>query len=157
MKKADGGSECGNCGRREQKSAPLASCSRCKLVAYCSQDCQAAHWRRLPGGHKQFCLTLEQRTPAAAEEASPKGASAAVNECTICLTDLEAEATTTLECSHRFDAKCIEIQKAVSNLKAYPTCRGELKEQKPKKNPVMTFLAALQLRTVMAGLEKQGK
>jgi hypothetical protein len=52
--------------------AALALCLRCKIVPYCSKDYQAAHWRRDPGGHKQFYLTQEQRTPAAAQKANPK-------------------------------------------------------------------------------------
>ena len=156
MKKVAGGSACGYCGQHELESAPLALCLRCKLVSYCSKDCQAVHWRREPGGHKEFCLALEQRTPAAAQEANPKRFAADEDEFIICTADLDAEATMTLECSHRFHAKCIKLQKAVSDLKACPTCRGELKEQKPRKTPEMTLLAAIQLDRAMHGLELQG-
>ena len=69
------------------------------------------HRRRLPGGHKQFCLTPKQHTPAAAQEVNTKGAAVADNECTICIEDLDAEGTMTLKCSHRFHAKCSEVQK----------------------------------------------
>ena len=40
---------CANCGK---KSTELKQCSRCKSVAYCSRDCQVAHYKV----HKKPCL-----------------------------------------------------------------------------------------------------
>jgi hypothetical protein len=40
---------CAQCGELFPK---LKQCSRCKAVAYCSRDCQLAHWK---AGHKQAC------------------------------------------------------------------------------------------------------
>jgi hypothetical protein len=40
---------CAQCGELFPK---LQQCSRCKAVAYCSRDCQVAHWR---AGHKEAC------------------------------------------------------------------------------------------------------
>lgn len=38
---------CGNCGKVDQ----TRRCGKCKLVAYCDKDCQAAHWKV----HKRIC------------------------------------------------------------------------------------------------------
>jgi hypothetical protein len=40
---------CAQCGELFPK---LKQCSRCKAVAYCSRDCQVAHWK---AGHKEAC------------------------------------------------------------------------------------------------------
>ena len=35
------------------------SCSRCKMVFYCSKECQKKAWK-MPNGHKQECETIRQ-------------------------------------------------------------------------------------------------
>jgi hypothetical protein len=45
------------------------------------------------------------------------------------MADLDAEAAMALECPYRIHSKRVELQRAVRNLKAPPSCRGELKEQ----------------------------
>jgi hypothetical protein len=40
---------CAQCGELFPK---LKQCSWCKAVAYCSRDCQVAHWK---AGHKEAC------------------------------------------------------------------------------------------------------
>jgi len=60
---------CANCGIPERlatdglnaKTISIKDCSRCKLVGYCGKDCQTQHWKT--GGHKEFCLTPEERRP----------------------------------------------------------------------------------------------
>ena len=42
---------CANCGRGEEESCHLKKCNGCKMVRYCSKDCQAAHRPR----HKREC------------------------------------------------------------------------------------------------------
>ena len=42
---------CANCGKGEENSIELKSCTACKLVKYCSRDCQIAH-RPM---HKKMC------------------------------------------------------------------------------------------------------
>jgi tetratricopeptide (TPR) repeat protein len=53
----------------------LSKCSRCKLVSYCSKDCQSADWK----GHKVFCkIAANKKTPpalspeATVEQETPK-------------------------------------------------------------------------------------
>jgi len=50
--------KCANpfCFKVETKTQKFKICQRCKLVSYCSQDCQRAHWK---GGHKAKCGTRE--------------------------------------------------------------------------------------------------
>ena len=44
-------STCANCGKGEEASINLKACAACKLVKYCSRDCQAAHRPQ----HKKEC------------------------------------------------------------------------------------------------------
>jgi len=47
-------SACAQCG----VAAPiLKDCTRCKAVAYCSKECQTAHWK---GGHKAGCVPFKK-------------------------------------------------------------------------------------------------
>ena len=48
-----------------QVLAATAAPEPCHLVFYCSRTCQVQHWRQKPAGHKQFCVTPEERRPAA--------------------------------------------------------------------------------------------
>jgi len=49
MNKSEG--TCANCGKGEEASINLKSCAACKLVKYCSRDCQIAHRPQ----HKKEC------------------------------------------------------------------------------------------------------
>ena len=42
---------CANCGKGEEKSISLKACGGCKMVKYCSRDCQKAHRPQ----HKKEC------------------------------------------------------------------------------------------------------
>ena len=42
---------CANCGKGEEDSISLKSCTACKMVKYCSRDCQKAHRSQ----HKKEC------------------------------------------------------------------------------------------------------
>ena len=55
---------CAGCGKHYERTA-LKRCSKCLGVAYCSRECQVAHWK---GGHKQHCQEI-----AAAMEAIKAG------------------------------------------------------------------------------------
>ncbi|KAK9836231.1 hypothetical protein WJX84_003554, partial [Apatococcus fuscideae] len=52
---------CAHC----HKAPTHSACSRCKLVNYCSKDCQVAHWP----GHKQACKAEAARLAAAQNSA----------------------------------------------------------------------------------------
>ena len=57
--------ECARCklARVDAPEGRLLLCGRCRLVAYCSRDCQRAHW----GSHKHVCHAPE----AAGSESAP--------------------------------------------------------------------------------------
>ena len=42
---------CANCGKGEEESFKLKACTACKLVKYCSRECQIAHRPQ----HKKAC------------------------------------------------------------------------------------------------------
>jgi hypothetical protein len=53
---------CAGCGAVRGADAPhFQYCAACKLVAYCTAECQRAHWKR---AHKQECATLKGAAPA---------------------------------------------------------------------------------------------
>jgi hypothetical protein len=52
-----------------QPAAPLlTACSGCRVMLYCSKDCQRTHWKA--GGHKGECATLAAAAAARREEAT---------------------------------------------------------------------------------------
>ena len=42
---------CANCGKAEEDDNKLKTCTSCKMVKYCSRDCQRSHWPK----HKKAC------------------------------------------------------------------------------------------------------
>jgi hypothetical protein len=87
--------ECANCLALEgQHGVTLKACTRCKLTHYCGRACQTAHWK---AGHKQQCLTPEERRAPQPEPAAVIRGTAKVStthaeqgpdECPICLDPL---------------------------------------------------------------------
>ena len=67
---------CGNCGKGEEESAALKNCVACKMVKYCSRDCQKAHRSQ----HKKEC---RKRAAELHDEALFKH-SLQAEECPIC-------------------------------------------------------------------------
>ena len=60
------GTECANCAApKDAQGIALKSCSRCKLVWYCTSACQKQHWKE--GSHKRFCVAVEDRKPPASK------------------------------------------------------------------------------------------
>jgi hypothetical protein len=52
-----------------QPAAPLlTACSGCRVMLYCSKDCQRTHWKA--GGHKGQCAALAAAAAARREEAT---------------------------------------------------------------------------------------
>jgi hypothetical protein len=68
---------CANCGKGEECSGDLKSCAACKLVKYCSRDCQIAHRPQ----HKRACKkrTAELYDEKLFKEPPPR------EECPICM------------------------------------------------------------------------
>ena len=51
---------CMRCGRPETMSLKLKSCTKCKMMNYCSKDCQISDWKEL---HKHQCEALSKLRP----------------------------------------------------------------------------------------------
>jgi hypothetical protein len=114
---------CANCGVFEEPPCvTLFPCLACHLVFYCGKPCQLSHWKK-PAGHKEFCLTPEERRPAPSNAAASADGS---EECAICLDPLGSSATCVLPCSHSFHVACVEGMRALSVAQACPLCRAEL-------------------------------
>ena len=78
---------CAACGKEEDEDTKLKFCNACKLVKYCSRDCQAAHRKQ----HKQACKkrAAELYDEQLFKEVEPE-------ECPICLLPLSNETHTEL-------------------------------------------------------------
>ena len=59
--------ECRGCGKPTEQ---LKLCSRCQMAAYCSPECQRAHWPI----HKRECRKLELEERQALREGRPRQA-----------------------------------------------------------------------------------
>ena len=71
-------STCANCGKGEDSSINLKSCAACKLVKYCSRDCQVAHRPQ----HKKEC---KKRAAELHDEKLFKQPPPAFGDCPICM------------------------------------------------------------------------
>jgi len=131
------GPECGNCTATKTKAGqPLSqTCNRCKLVSYCSRDCQVQHWKS--GDHQKWCLTPKERSVQSAldrkedyetdEELFGDEAS-----CSVCLEPIvsaKADLNVTLPCLHIFHISCLEDLRSHALQQACPLCRAELPSQ----------------------------
>ena len=78
-------SVCANCGKGEEESHKLKSCTACKLVKYCSRDCQIAHRPQ----HKKECRkrAAELHDEKLFKQPPPK------DDCPICFVQLPSLAT----------------------------------------------------------------
>jgi len=125
---AANGNVCGNCLVPENSSEnlKLSACSRCGLVAYCSKDCQRAHWK---ASHKQYCVAKADRVPQQSNSTgSAKGLVApndanAGDKCAICLDVLLKEPASTLDCAHSFHSSCVAELKNSGVNQVCPLCR----------------------------------
>ena len=104
----------------------LKACTRCKATHYCGRACQTAHWR---AGHKQFCVTPEERAPqpASSTRMQPPEEDLRPVECAVCLDPLASGAALcTLPCTHTFHASCVEGLRSFGIQQVCPMCRVEL-------------------------------
>lgn len=125
--------ECANCAAPQgTHSAVLKLCSKCKLAAYCSRNCQLQHWR--DGGHKRFCLAPPERAqPPVVEEFVRKDTS---QECIICRDELITSSASRLSCGHTFHKFCLaNLRKFGVSQASCPLCRGPLSTEVKNKNP----------------------
>jgi len=74
---------CANCGKGEEESDNLKSCAACKLVKYCSRECQIAHRPQ----HKKECKkrVIELHEEKLFADPPPP------EECPICMLPLSSE------------------------------------------------------------------
>ena len=81
----DNMSMCANCGKGEEESSKLKKCVACKLVKYCSRECQATHRPQ----HKKACKkrAAELYDEKLFTEVEPK-------ECPLCFLLLPYESNT---------------------------------------------------------------
>ena len=49
------GDQCDGCGKLARDKTVLCVCNRCRRAYYCNKECQIAHWKKTPDGHKQLC------------------------------------------------------------------------------------------------------
>ena len=124
-----GDEECGFCGSSDQS---LKSCS-CRLVCYCSESCQQAHWKAEPFGHKDRCVApADRKPPAFQSEKSKSDTHSSRDPCGVCFEPLLAEntlksghaGTQTLICKHSFHSKCASDLASFSSSPLCPLCRG---------------------------------
>jgi len=138
MKKNINKEVCENCGS-DGNTNPLKTCSRCKLVYYCSKECQTIHWKK---GHRKTCISINDRqvnqqiqvTESAEQE---KG----IIVCAICLSPVQTNdynAPCTLPCEHTFHTNCITSLRTHEGLsQVCPLCRTDL-----PPGPEQAFLEA---------------
>ena len=87
---------CANCGKGEEESISLKACTGCKMVKYCSRDCQKAHRSQ----HKKECRkrAAELHDEALFRQPPPR------EDCPICFLRLPS-----LETGRRYQSCCGKI------------------------------------------------
>ena len=88
---------CANCGKGEESSGELKSCTACKIVKYCSRDCQRAHRSR----HKKEC---RKRAAELYDEKLFKQPPPQFEACPICLLRMP-----TLDTGRRYYSCCGKV------------------------------------------------
>jgi len=126
MKKASSDSQaCDNCGSSSNGTILMKACSRCRLVHYCSKECQIIHWK---SGHKKTCIPINDRrvNNNNVKQHQLESESSQQTNCPICL-DCLTNTFCTLPCDHTFHAKCIESLRSQKGLnQVCPLCRTDL-------------------------------
>ena len=117
---------CANCGKGEERTEDLKSCTACKLVKYCNRDCQIAHRPQ----HKKACKkrAAELYYEMLFSEPPPR------EECPICMLPLPLDVdqikfqpccgkTICFGCIHAMTIEGIRKGKKKEELGVCPYCR----------------------------------
>jgi len=137
-KDAFAGPECANCTATKTKAGqPLSQkCARCRLLVYCSRECQVQHWKS--GGHQKWCLTPKERSVQQSALAQKEEVHEATLDldceasCPVCLEPIvlaKTDLNVTLACSHLFHIACVEGLRSYALQQACPLCRAELRSE----------------------------
>jgi hypothetical protein len=117
---------CSYCESVEDPEHKLQACCRCRLVAYCSKECQKAHWKN---GHKQTCVPVQDRKlpQLSVVEVTQEAKKSVDVVCVICLESLQPSSSCTLPCKHSFHGKCVSnLRSQSSTSQVCPLCRTDL-------------------------------
>ena len=110
---------CANCGKGEEESRKLKSCAACKMVKYCSRDCQIAHRPQ----HKKEC---KKREAELHDEAHFKQPPQLKEDCPICFQRLPhfGKAKVYMACCGKYicDGCMHAVKMKADNLR--PFCRA---------------------------------
>ena len=119
--------ECDGCG----KPNPPKTCSRCKLVHYCSANCQKSHW----DAHKPDCQPIEAMRAKHLKsqlrcDAEPAEEADVKVDCSICLEEA-TRPVTVAGCKHVFCYACLRRHQEFTSVHLgmaakCPLCRAEL-------------------------------
>ena len=110
---------CANCGKGEECSNSLKSCTACKMVKYCNRDCQIAHRPQ----HKKACKkrAAELHDEKLFKEPPPR------EECPICMLPLPHDEQTIFEscCGKDICKGCVYamFETGGKNMKLCPFCK----------------------------------
>ena len=132
--------ECFNCGvdASDRSDLSLKTCSRCKLVFYCSESCQRQHWKK--GEHRRFCIAVGDRKtyngiadinatkpiemgPTSLSQPLSEGIVSSA-ECAVCLEPLNKSINCTLPCNHVFHHDCMTGVQSFGLSQKCPLCRS---------------------------------
>lgn len=117
---------CENCFQEEKTEGRFKPCSRCKLVKYCGNDCQSAHWKST---HNKLCIPVEEFKVL--EDPHYNGGGDEIDRgmipCAICLEQVSADTDCVLPCKHIYHVKCISTLRATNSVQQVcPLCRTNL-------------------------------
>ena len=152
---------CANCGKGEEEIDNLKSCAACKLLKYCSRDCQAAHRPQ----HKKACKkrAIEIYDEKLFKEVEP-------DECPLCMLPILSADQTTVHscCGKRICDGCIFAMVKSGGKDLCPFCRkpppdtDEEEIERTKKlidkgNAEACFLLAAYYTTGSRGLPRDNR
>ncbi|KZV79423.1 hypothetical protein EXIGLDRAFT_756987 [Exidia glandulosa HHB12029] len=60
LRQSCSGPDCGRETQSAESSTKFQMCARCKMVRYCSKECQRADWKHDPNPHKEICDILNE-------------------------------------------------------------------------------------------------